>query len=284
MHVVESRRAAREWVASRKAAGESIGLVPTMGALHRGHTSLVRIAQALTDRIALSIFVNPLQFGPVEDFQRYPRDLEADLATARAAGVDLVFAPPVSEIYPDREPWVTVVPDRGGDRLCGASRPGHFRGVLTVVAKLLGIMTPDVAIFGEKDIQQLMLIRRMVRDLEMGVEIVGGPIVREEDGLALSSRNRYLSTDERGRALTLSASLRECERLFDAGETSAERYLEVIREGVREAAVLEYAEVVDPETLEAVDHVATGSLCAIAAHVGATRLIDNTILGPSSRR
>lgn len=282
MLVTRTRSEVREWTAARREAGARVALVPTMGALHEGHLSLVRLAAATGASVALSIFVNPLQFGPGEDLDRYPRDLDRDLDLARAEGVDLVFAPSVREMYPAGEPAVRVTPVRGQDVLCGRSRPGHFEGVLTVVARLFGLFKPDLAAFGRKDYQQLALIRRMVVDLEMGIEILEGPTVREPDGLAMSSRNRYLSADERQSATALVRALAECERLFVAGETDAEVFRARMNAIGDRAVPVEYAEVVDPVTLERVDHVGLGSVCAIAAHVGATRLIDNHVVGSGS--
>lgn len=279
MRLVDSRRQAREWVDETRRGGHTVALVPTMGYLHPGHLSLLTLAAAHADRVALSIFVNPLQFGPGEDLDRYPRDLERDVELARAAGADLVFAPGIPEMYPDGAPWTTVVPARGADRLCGASRPGHFTGVLTVVAKLFGIFTPDVAVFGRKDYQQLVLIRHMVEDLAMPVRVEAAPIVREPDGLAMSSRNVYLDADGRCRALALSHALGRCESLFEAGEEDAERYLEAMRGAAGREVELEYAEVVDPRTLEPIERVFKGAVCAVAGRVGGTRLIDNTVLG-----
>jgi pantoate--beta-alanine ligase len=283
LRLIETRAQVREWVAGVRASGGAVALVPTMGALHAGHTSLVELARGTGARVGLSIFVNPLQFGAGEDFARYPRELEADLAIARAAGAELVFAPSVEEMYPGGEPWVAVVPERGSDLLCGRSRPGHFRGVLTVVAKLFGIFTPDVAVFGEKDYQQLALIRRMVLDLDLAVEVLGAPIVREADGLALSSRNRYLSPQERELALALPAALRECEALFASGERDPEVYRQRLHRAGGNGVFLEYGDVVDPATLEPVQRVDAGAVCAVAARVGTTRLIDNAILGQPRR-
>lgn len=279
MQLARTREEARRWRAERRAAGESVALVPTMGYLHAGHLSLVEAARREADRVAMSVFVNPLQFGPGEDLDRYPRDLERDLEMARGAGVDLFFAPAAAEMYPGGQPWVAVVPERGADRLCGATRPGHFRGVLTVVAKLLGIFAPESAVFGEKDFQQLVLIRRMVADLDLGVRVVGAPIMRDHDGLALSSRNAYLSAAERERALALSRALRACEALHGAGERRPGPYLERLRSVDGLGVSLEYAELVDPATLEPAAEVVAGTVCALAARVGATRLIDNTTLG-----
>jgi pantoate--beta-alanine ligase len=278
MELVRTRAEMGRYAEACAARGERLGFVPTMGYLHRGHTSLLETARQRADRVVLSIFVNPLQFGAGEDLDRYPRDLERDLETARQVGTDLVFAPDAAEMYPGGEPWVVVVPDRGADRLCGATRPGHFRGVLTVVAKLFGIVRPRLAVFGQKDYQQLTLIRRMVRDLELGVEIVAAAIVREPDGLALSSRNVYLSEDERRRALSLSRGLAACQQLFARGAREPADFLALLRGVGGDGVELEYAAVVDPQTLEPVQRVEAGSVCAVAARVGRTRLIDNHIL------
>jgi pantoate--beta-alanine ligase len=258
-----------------------LGLVPTMGALHAGHLSLVRTAKARCGVVVASIFVNPTQFGPTEDFAKYPRSFDADCAALASEGVDIVFAPIVEEMYPKGETtWVTV--EGVSERLDGRSRPGHFRGVTTVVAKLFHVIEPDVAFFGQKDAAQLAVIRRMVRDLNFPVEVVGCPIVREPDGLAISSRNVYLSPDERRRALVLQRSLQSAENVFRAGERDAARLRENGREviagerGVR----LDYFEIVDPETLEPVDRIARPTLVAAAAYVGSTRLIDNVVLKP----
>lgn len=282
MLVATTQAEVRRWSKAAHADGRRTALVPTMGALHRGHTSLVDIARQAADTVAMSIFVNPLQFGRGEDFDRYPRDLDADLAIAEAAGVDLVFAPTVEEMYPSGEPWIAVVPEKGADVLCGRFRPGHFRGVLTVVAKLFGIFTPDVAVFGRKDYQQLVLIRRMVADLDMPIEILEGPTVREPDGLALSSRNRYLSPEDRERALSLVHSLEDCHRLFEAGERDPEPYRRRMHHPGIDGVSIEYGEVVHPTELTPVERVERGSVCAIAARVGNTRLIDNLVLGSGS--
>jgi pantoate--beta-alanine ligase len=274
----------REVGAARSAgttAGDVIGFVPTMGYLHEGHLSLVDRARALTDHVVLSIFVNPTQFGPGEDYQDYPRDMERDTELAAARGVDLLYAPPTEEVYPDGEPLVKVVPGPLADRLCGLTRPGHFQGVLTVVAKLFGMVQPDVAVFGRKDYQQAVLIRRMARDLDMPVRIETGPIVREDDGLALSSRNAYLSETERVRARSLSQGLFAARAVFeDEGVCNADRLKARVRGTMRDADVEpEYIELVHPETLEELDEARAGAVLAVAARVGETRLIDNVILG-----
>lgn len=255
-----------------------------MGFLHDGHLSLVDRARALGDVVAVSIFVNPLQFGPSEDFSRYPRDEERDLALLEEHGATLVFVPSVEEMYPAGEPVVTVSPGALAERLCGAYRPGHFRGVLTVVARLFGLFHPDVAVFGRKDFQQAVLIRRMVSDLELGVRIETGAIVREPDGLALSSRNVYLSTEERAQATGLHAALCAARDLFAEGERSAARLLEAVRGEIdeRPRLRLQYAELVDPDSLEGVDPVADDSVLALAAYCGETRLIDNMEIGGAS--
>jgi pantoate--beta-alanine ligase len=279
MRVVGSKAEVRSAVGEIRRQGGIVALVPTMGYLHEGHASLIRRARELADWVAVSVFVNPLQFGPSEDLARYPRDFDRDVQLAEEHGADLAFAPSVVEMYPDGEPWVAVVPERGADTLCGASRPGHFRGVLIVVAKLFGIVEPDVAIFGQKDFQQAVLIRRMVEDLDMRVRIEVAPIVRAADGLALSSRNVYLSELERERALGIPRGLERCRALFATGERDAE----VLRAAMRHALTgdgveLEYAEVVHPRSLEPVTRVTTGAVCVVAARVGATRLIDNLVL------
>ena len=261
----------------------TVGFVPTMGALHEGHLSLIDRAVERADAVAVSVFVNPTQFGPDEDFEEYPRDLEGDLEAAGARGADLLFAPPADEMYP-REQTIWVEPGPLADRLCGAHRPGHFRGVLTVVLKLLHVIEPDLAVFGRKDFQQAVLIRRMVEELNLDVEIEAAPIVREEDGLALSSRNQYLSGDERRAARSLSRALRRVRELFAGGERDPDRLCSEAGRLMRRAgAEPEYVAVVDPRGLEPVEQAGPDAVCAIAAHVGETRLIDNAPLaGPST--
>jgi pantoate--beta-alanine ligase len=283
MRVLHTRAEVREWSSTQRQAQRKIGLVPTMGSLHTGHISLVELAARSADVVALSIFVNPLQFAPDEDFDRYPRELQADLEKAAAAGVDLVFAPSVSEMYPHGRPWTIIVPERGADVLCGRTRPGHFTGVLTIVSKLFSIVSPDLAVFGRKDYQQLTLIRRMTEDLDHPVKIIGAPIVREADGLALSSRNRYLTQEDRQRALRLSAALRECEAIFAAGERDPQLFRDAMQRVDGDGICLEYGEVVNPDTLENVDQVESGTVCALAARIGSTRLIDNHALGTGFR-
>jgi pantoate--beta-alanine ligase len=275
--IADTRAALREL----RAQGRTIGLVPTMGALHEGHLSLVRAAKASCDAVVVSIFVNPTQFGLNEDFAKYPRTFEADCAALDKEGVDLVFAPTADEMY---VPGGTTFIEVAGvsNRLDGASRPGHFRGVATVVAKLFNIVGPDRAFFGQKDAAQVAVLKKMVRDLNFPVELVVCPIVREPDGLAMSSRNRYLSPEERRQALALHRALEEMERLARSGTTSAD---ELIAAGLavlnREPLVrVDYCSIVDPETLEDVTDVRGGALAAVAAFVGTTRLIDNLRLEP----
>jgi pantoate--beta-alanine ligase len=277
-----------EWQARCLAArerGVRLALVPTMGYLHEGHLSLMREARRRADQggeVGLSlatIFVNPTQFGPGEDLARYPRDLAGDLAKCGDASVDWVLAPDRADrVFAEgHQTWVSV--ERVSQGLCGASRPEHFRGVATVVAKLFNLTRPHVALFGQKDFQQLAVLRAMERDLSFGIEVVGMPIVREPDGLALSSRNAYLSADERARAVSLSAALGEAARAAAAGERDAER-LRVRARGRLEAAGarVDYVEVVHPETLAPVDRAEPGSVMLLAAYLGATRLIDNARL------
>lgn len=255
-----------------------------MGFLHEGHLSLVGKANEQADRVVVSIFVNPLQFGPGEDLDRYPRDLERDAELLRERGADLIFCPPTEEMYPEGDPEVTVDPGPMGQVLCGAYRPGHFRGVLTVVARLFGLVRPDLAVFGQKDYQQAVLVRRMTRDLELGVEILLGPVVREPDGLAMSSRNVFLSPEQRGQATGLHEALMEVQRDFSGGVRSGaelRRNLTRTLEGYP-LLKLQYAEIVDADSLVPVDTVRPGAVVAVAAFCGSTRLIDNHILEPGS--
>lgn len=279
MQVVHTKAEVRAAVAEAHRAGKRVALVPTMGYLHEGHLRLIDRARELADFVALSVFVNPLQFGPTEDLDRYPRNLERDVQLAAERGADLLFAPSAAEMYPQGEPWVAVVPERGAEMLCGATRPGHFRGVLTVVAKLFGIFTPDVAVFGQKDFQQATLIRRMAADLDMPLAIDVAPTVREPDGLAMSSRNAYLSEEERARALSLSRALEKARALVEAGESDSGAIRAAVRFVLDSAGVEpEYVELVDPATLCPVERVLPGTVCALAARVGQTRLIDNAVL------
>ena len=279
----------RAWARDQRARRKRLAFVPTMGALHEGHLRLVDRAREASDLVVLSVFVNPLQFGPKEDFARYPRDLERDRALAAERGVDCLFAPDRAAMYP-AEPVVQVTPGAMGERFEGAVRPGHFSGVLTVVSKLLHLVAPDVAVFGRKDFQQAMLIRRMVRDLDFPVDVVVAPTVRELDGLALSSRNAYLDADQRRAALGLSRTLRTAEQLWrggDADPTSVrtQGLLVLSAAGVTP----DYLALVD-EDLRDVERVTAATVALVAGRVGNTRLIDNVVLGegvsgdPSVRR
>src|ERR1035438_9137736 len=279
MEILRTVAELRQWSREERNDGENtIGLVPTMGALHAGHASLIRAACASVGSVAVSIFVNPTQFGPNEDYARYPRTFEADCALSKDEGADVVFAPPVEELYPDGA--ATFVEVAGlSRRLDGASRPGHFRGVATVVTKLLIASEADRAFFGQKDAAQVAVLRRMVADLRLAAEIVVCPIVREPDGLALSSRNIYLSQTERTQSLALSRAVRQVEALAAVGERCSRELIEAARQIFAAEADLrvDYIELVNWATLEPVEIAAPGSLFAVAAWVGATRLIDNTI-------
>ena len=267
-----------------RGAGKRLGFVPTMGALHEGHLSLVRAARSSSDLVAASIFVNPTQFGANEDLAKYPRSFERDRELLQGERVELLFAPSVEEMYPaGAVTWVTV--EGLSDKLDGRSRPGHFRGVTTVVAKLFHVVQPDAAFFGQKDAAQVAIIRRMVRDLNLPVEIGVCPIVRAADGLAMSSRNAYLDPDERKRALVLQRSLLRAEHLAETGERNAARLVAAGREEIdKESSVrLDYFEIVNPDTLDPLEDISGGGLVAVAAVVGGTRLIDNILLGDPRR-
>lgn len=267
------------WSLSQKRRGKTIAFVPTMGALHEGHLALIDDTRKRCDLCVISIYVNPAQFGPNEDFNKYPRDTERDLALAKERRTDAVFLPANEEIYPaGYQTFVNV--GEVTKPLCGASRPGHFRGVATVVAKLFNIVLPDVAIFGEKDFQQLVVIKRMVRDLNFPIEIVGHPIVREKDGLAMSSRNRYLSGEERAAALSIFKSLGEAERMVKNGEKNASRIISKVKATIESNNIMriDYVNIVNPETLIDISEITRPSLLAIAAFAGKTRLIDNRVI------
>jgi pantoate--beta-alanine ligase len=272
----------RRFASDARVGGRRIGFVPTMGALHDGHLELVRRAAREADTVVASVFVNPLQFGPGEDFDRYPRDLESDARLLASLPVAALFAPSRDDLF-EHGFATQVVQDDLATRLCGAFRPGHFRGVLTVVAKLFGIVNPHVAFFGQKDAQQALMIHRMARDLDLGVDVRAVETVREPDGLAMSSRNRYLSAEERHRALALSRGLRAAAAAFDSGERRGDALRAALRGEIeRESGVrLQYASVVSLDDLADVDRVESGgrALAAVAALVGATRLIDNVVLG-----
>jgi len=283
MKVVREISELRRSMGDARARGVRIGLVPTMGALHAGHLSLIDHARMSVDLVVVSVFVNPLQFGPSEDLDVYPRDLEGDAALAASRGADLLFAPTAAEMYPDGQPVVTVDPGPLGEGLCGAYRPGHFEGVLTVVAKLLNLARPHVAVFGRKDFQQAVLIRRMVGDLDMEVEIQAAPIVRESDGLAMSSRNLLLSDDQRGDAALISEGLRLASSEFDRGNRGRPAllgaYLSAVARGPRLRP--QYQELVDGNDLSPLQVATVGSVLAVATYCGDTRLIDNIVLGES---
>lgn len=271
-HEIKAGRAA---VIDARAKG-GVGLVPTMGALHEGHRSLIRASRDRCESTAVTIFVNPTQFGPGEDFDDYPRALNTDLAVCEEEGVDIVFAPSVETMYPQGG-RTTVHVSELTDGLCGTSRPGHFDGVTTVVAKLCNILPADLAFFGEKDYQQLVIVRRMARDLDMAIRIVGCPIVRERDGLALSSRNQYLTADGRRRATSLSRSLFAARNRIESGVRDAASILEGVREGLRAGGVddIGYIDVVDSETLASLHHLVDRARICVAARIESCRLIDN---------
>jgi len=271
-NIKDTRKIINEW----KKQGLSVGFVPTMGYLHNGHKSLLDKARQENDRVVISIFVNPIQFGPNEDFEKYPRNMERDLNLCREAGCDLVFSPSVSEMYPS-ENLVYIDVNELGDGLCGVLRKNHFRGVCTVVAKLFNIVTPDRAYFGQKDAQQLTIIKRMVYDLSFDIEIVPCPIIRESDGLALSSRNTYLSADERRAALVLSKSLNYAKQLLASGERNADKIKKEMIDLINKEplAKIDYVEVAYKESLKPVCDINAPVLVAMAVYIGKTRLIDN---------
>jgi len=278
MQEISSLSAMRAWTRAEKARGRRVGFVPTMGFLHEGHLRLVDRARELADRVVLSVFVNPLQFGPQEDFGRYPRDLDRDRQLTQARSVDCLFAPERSAMYP-AEPIARVAAGPMADVLEGKLRPGHFSGVLTVVAKLFHVVEPDVALFGRKDLQQAILVQRLVRDLDFPLEIEVAPTVRELDGLALSSRDTYLSPDERRSALALSRALRAVEQAWRGGQADAAALQKKGMETLAAPGVQpEYLALVD-EAMQPVERVTAKTIVAVAARVGATRLIDNVVLG-----
>jgi pantoate--beta-alanine ligase len=279
MKIARTIQAAREWSRAAKLSQKRLGFVPTMGALHEGHLSLVRAAKRSCDVVAVSIFVNPTQFGPSEDLEKYPRNFERDCAMLEREKADLVFAPSAEEMYPaGAVTWVVV--EGLSEKLDGRSRPGHFRGVTTVVAKLFHIIEPSAAFFGQKDAAQIAVIRRMVRDLNFAAEIVACPIVREADGMAMSSRNAYLDEKQRRDALILHWSLMRVKESWQAGEKVAAKLIALGKEeiGKNKSVRLDYFEIVDPDNLEVMSMVGAGALVAVAAYVGTTRLIDNILL------
>jgi len=275
-HIVDMQR----WADRARCDGTRIGLVPTMGFLHEGHLSLIRQAQEQADRVVVSVFVNPTQFGPEEDFQQYPKDVERDLRLVQITGGEVVFVPPIEEMYP--KGYSTYVQVEGlTEGLCGASRPGHFRGVATVVTKLFCAVRPHLAVFGQKDAQQAFVIRRMVRDLNMDIDIIIAPTVREPDGLAMSSRNVYLSPKERPHATVLFQALKEAQASIESGERRADRIIQTMRERILAEPVqkaIDYIAVVDTESLQSVMHLKGEVLIALAVWIGKARLIDNIIV------
>ncbi|SEE31647.1 pantoate--beta-alanine ligase [Prevotella sp. lc2012] len=280
MKVVKTIKEVREIVGGWRQEGLSVGLVPTMGYLHEGHQSLIKKSASQNDRTVVSVFVNPIQFGPNEDLEAYPRDLNRDIKAVEEAGGDLIFNPEPSEMYPGHFTSFIDTTETT-ELLCGAVRPVHFRGVCTVVGKLFNIVTPDRAYFGQKDAQQLATIRRFVRDLNFPLEIIACPIVREEDGLAKSSRNTYLNAEERQAALILSKSLKKGKEAIESGEKDAKTIIAIIKNSLQSEplARIDYVEVVDFENIQRVDKIEGETLVAIAVYIGKTRLIDNFIIG-----
>ncbi len=281
MQIIRKPKDMQSWSDSVRRTGFRLGLVPTMGYLHDGHLSLAAIAreQGRCDKIAMSIFVNPAQFAPNEDFARYPRDLERDCDLARSAGVDVVFHPDVTGMYSSQfRTYIEV--ETMGNVLCGRTRPTHFRGVTTVVAKLFNIVKPHAAVFGQKDAQQFIILQRMVHDLNMDVEMIRAPIVREPDGLAMSSRNKYLSPEERRDAVCLYEALKTAEALIGNGETNADQAIQAMKQVIqrRQTAQIDYIEIVDTGNLEHQSEIKKDTLIALAVFIGKTRLIDNLII------
>lgn len=280
MIVIERVRTLREHCDRARQDGQTVGLVPTMGYFHEGHRSLMRAAREATDLVVVTLFVNPTQFGPNEDLAAYPRDLDGDAAVAEAEGADVLFVPPVEEMYPDGPPRTVVHVSGLSEGLCGAARPVHFDGVTTVVTKLFSIVGPSIAFFGRKDFQQLAVIRQMTTDLDLPVEVRGCPLVREPDGVAMSSRNAYLTEDERAAARVLCQSLQAAASAAEGGERSSRAIETTVRAivGDQTLVALEYAEVRDARTLEPRDELVGEVVLAVAAKVGRARLIDNVVL------
>ena len=279
MQITKTIKSIRQIVTNARAQGKSIALVPTMGFLHPGHISLINAAVKQCDFVVVSIFVNPTQFGPNEDLDRYPRNLETDAKICENANADVVFAPAVNEIYAEKNiTWVTV--DKLTENLCGTSRPTHFRGVTTVCAKLFNIVTPDKAFFGQKDAQQAIVIKRMARNLNFPLEIVICPTIREPDGLAMSSRNKFLTEDQRKNALLIYKALQQCEKMVSHREHNCQNLIRQMRKILESSPQLdvEYISIVDPATVRDIEKIADNALVAIAAKIGTTRLIDNIIL------
>ncbi|MFA5239691.1 MAG: pantoate--beta-alanine ligase [Phycisphaerae bacterium] len=279
MKVAKTIESVRRLVKAARGKGKTIGLVPTMGALHIGHISLIEKAKRKTDFVVVSIFVNPTQFGPGEDFEKYPRPLKADLEICKKAGVAVVFAPTAKQMYPrENLTWVNV--EKLTEQLCGRSRPGHFRGVTTVCAKLFNIVAPDLAFFGQKDAQQVIVIKRMVADLNMPLKIVVCPTVRQPDGLAVSSRNQYLTAQQKKDAALIYKSLQKCRQLIKDGISNSKTIIAQMRKVLQQAPSIriEYISIVDAETLRELDKITGKVLTAIAVKIGSTRLIDNILM------
>ena len=281
--IIETVKELREYLAGQRAAGKTVGFVPTMGFLHEGHLSLIREAKAENDVVVVSDFVNPTQFGPNEDFESYPRNIERDTELALSAGADVIFYPSVSEMYPPESSTYVEVEGNITRVLCGASRPTHFRGVTTVVNKLFNIVEPDKAYFGQKDAQQVAVLTKMVKDLHMDIELIICPIVREPDGLAMSSRNTYLSAEERKQAVILNQALKKAKNAFANGEKDVVKLTEIITDKINEMplAVIDYVSILDFPSLKPIITIEKDALAAVAVKFGKTRLIDNEILGYS---
>ena len=279
MNTIRSVSDMQQWASATREAGKKIAFVPTMGFLHEGHVALMRAGKNRGDYLVVSIFVNPTQFGVGEDYEDYPRDLEGDTEKVLSAGGDIIFAPLVKEMYPSAYQTFVAV-ENVTQNLCGASRPSHFRGVTTVVAKLFNVVKPHVAIFGEKDYQQLVTIRQMTRDLNFDIEIIGMPTITEKDGLAMSSRNKYLKLEERKQALCLFNALNQVEKLFQGGEKNSKKLIDRAVELIRfqPAATIAYVKVCHPETIEDLEWIDDKALIALAVKIGKTRLIDNRVL------
>ncbi len=282
MQIIQTVQEMQCFSESLRNEGKKIALVPTMGFLHEGHLSLMRMGKELADVLIVSIFVNPIQFGPDEDFEDYPRDFERDKKLIESVGAACIFAPEVREIYPEGF-QTSVKVAHVTQNLCGISRPTHFDGVTTVVAKLFNATRPHCAIFGEKDFQQFVAIKRMCQDLNFGIEVIGAPIVREQDGLALSSRNTYLTAEERASAVSLSQALFEAKTMFDAGERDAVNLIELAHKIIRaeKVARIDYIKVCDIDTMEDVSVISRDAVMALAVHIGKARLIDNIVLKPA---
>ena len=281
--IIETVKELREYLAGQRAAGKTVGFVPTMGFLHEGHLSLIREAKAENDVVVVSDFVNPTQFGPNEDFESYPRNIEQDTELALSAGADVIFYPSVSEMYPPGSSTYVEVEGNITRVLCGASRPTHFRGVTTVVNKLFNIVEPNKAYFGQKDAQQVAVLTKMVKDLHMDIELIICPIVREPDGLAMSSRNTYLSAEERKQAVILNQALKKAKNAFANGEKDVVKLTEIITDKINEMplAVIDYVSILDFPSLKPIITIEKDALAAVAVKFGKTRLIDNEILGYS---